>query len=336
MERTDGFTVVVQKRPERVVPVYGEDFSMEQEILGADGARLVVVDTDDADVYIQAAKDADALLVYAGGIVVNRKVIESLQKCKIIAVAAVGYDNVDIGAAADRNLWVTNVPDVFIEEVADHTLTLLLASWRRLLVQDRIVRTGQWGQARPMLNQFPRLMGQTLGFISFGNVPRAASRKAKVFGLQMLAYDPYVSELDMIEHGVEPVTELSELLKRSDFVSAHLPLTPTTRHLISTRQFQQMKPTGIFINTGRGATVDEAALVRALEQKWIAGAALDVFETEPVEPGNPLLQMDTVILTAHVASASSRMPPETRRRAVNEIVRVLRGGAPIFPVCTRK
>lgn len=187
-----------------------------------------------------------------------------------------------------------------------------------------------------MLNRFPRLMGQTLGFISFGNVPKAVSRRAKPFGFHMMVYDPYISELVMGEYGVEPITELSKLLERSDFVSAHLPLSAETRHLISEQQFKQMKPSAIFINTGRGATVDEAALIKALSDGWIAGAALDVFEKEPVELGNALLTMDNVILTAHAASASSRMPSETRRRATNEVVRVLKGGGPIFPVNLRR
>jgi D-3-phosphoglycerate dehydrogenase len=328
----NAFKVVAQKLPARCIPVFGEGFAIEEKILNAAGAKLLVIDTDSEDRYLEAAKDADALLVYAGGLQVGRKTIQSLERCKIIAVAAVGYDNVDIGAARDRNLWVTNVPDVFIEEVADHTLTLLLSAWRRLTVQDRMVRTGRWSEARPMLNRIPRLMGQTLGFISFGNVPKSVSRRAKAFGFHMMAYDPYISELTMFEHGVEPVTELSELLARSDFVSAHLPLSAETRHMLSEAQFRRMKPSAVFINTGRGATVDERALVKALKEGWIAGAALDVFETEPVEAANPLLAMENVILTAHAASASSRMPPETRRRAANEIVRVLKGGSPIFPV----
>ncbi len=336
MKQGQSFKVVAQKLRARSLPVFGEGFRVEEEILDSAGARLVIVDTDSEDSFIEVAGDADALLVYAGGIQISRNIIASLRRCKIIAVAAVGYDNVDIAAASERNIWVTNVPDVFIEEVADHTMTLLLGAWRRLLFQDTLVRTGRWMEARPMLNRFPRLMGQTLGFISFGNVPKAVSRRAKPFGFHMMVYDPYISELVMGEYGVEPITELSKLLERSDFVSAHLPLSAETRHLISEQQFKQMKPSAIFINTGRGATVDEAALIKALSDGWIAGAALDVFEKEPVELGNALLTMDNVILTAHAASASSRMPSETRRRATNEVVRVLKGGGPIFPVNLRR
>ncbi len=183
-----------------------------------------------------------------------------------------------------------------------------------------------------MLNQFPRLMGTTLGFVAFGNIPRAVSRRAKPFGFHMMAYDPYISELDMIKYGVEPITELSELLARSDFISVHLPSSSETHHMISEQQFKQMKSTAIFINTGRGATVDEAALIKALQEGLIAFAALDVFEKEPIDSNNPLLKMENVILTAHAASATSRMPREARRRAAHEIGIVLQGKHPISPV----
>ena len=326
------FKVVAQKLQSRSIPIYGEGYDIEQSILKKIGVRLDVVDAADEAAFIEVAQDADALLVYAGGLPISGNIIASLQKCKVIAVPAVGFDNVDITAATQHRIWVSNVPDVFIEEVADHTMMLLLASWRRLITQDRIVRTGRWMEARPMLYQFPRLMGQTLGFVSFGNVPRAVSRRAKHFGLRMTAYDPHISELIMCDHGVIPITQLSELLEGSDFVSVHLPLTEETHHMISVQQFKQMKSTAVFINTGRGATVDEVALIRALSEGWVAFAALDVFEREPIDPDNPLLEMDNVILTAHVASASSRMRPETRRRAAQEIVRVLQGKPPLFPV----
>jgi D-3-phosphoglycerate dehydrogenase len=148
----------------------------------------------------------------------------------------------------------------------------------------------------------------------------------------MLAYDPFCSELDMIRYGVEPISRLSDLLARSDFVSAHLPSSAETDRMISEEVFRQMKSTAIFLNTGRGATVDEAALIKALQEGWIAFAGLDVFETEPIKPDNPLIGMENVILTAHAASASARMPVDARRRAAREVMNVLRGGRPISPV----
>jgi len=329
-ENTTRYKVVAQKLPGDKLSDYGADYVMERKALDRIGARIIEVDASSEEEFIEAARDADALVGI--GRQITRNIIESLIKCKIIAVPAVGVDNVDVVAATEKGIVVINVPDVFIEEVADHTMTLLLACWRRLITQDRIARTGLWYKGRPMLAKFPRLMGQTLGFIAFGRIPRAVSRRAKPFGLHMLAYDQYVSELTMSGCGVEPVPELSELLERSDFVSVHLPLTRETHHMLSEKQFQQMKPTAILINTGRGQTVDEPALIKALQEGWIAFAGLDVFEKEPIDPANPLLSMENVILTAHVGSASSRMRPESRRRVGLEIARVLQGQRPLCPV----
>lgn len=332
MTDSNAYKVVVFKFSPQMKAVWGDPLYIEREILEGAGATIVETDIGSEEEFIEAAHDADALLIHGGPRKISRKIMDSLKKCKIIALPTVGFDNIDVAAAAENNIWVTNTPDVFIEEVADHTMTLLLSCWRRLITQDQLVRTGRWMEARPMLNQYPRLTGMTLGFVAFGNIPRAVCRRAKAFGLNMLAYDPYRSELDMIGYGVEPVSRLSELLNRSDFVSAHLPSSFETDRMLSEETFKQMKSTGIFLNTGRGATVDEAALIKALQEGWIAYAGLDVFETEPVDSDNPLLKMDNVILTAHAASASARMPVDARRRAAREIVNMLRGGQPLSPV----
>ncbi len=326
------YKIVVPRFNAQMTAIWGEPLCIEKEVLDGFGAAIVEADFGSDEAFIKTAEDADALLIHGGGCKVNRKIMDSLKKCRVIALPTVGFDNIDIAAATENNIWVTNTPDVFIEEVADHTMTLLLACWRRLLTQDRMVRTGRWMEARPMLNRYPRLTGATLGFIAFGNIPRAVSRRAKPFGFHMLAYDPYRSELDMIRHGVEPVSRLSDLLARSDFVSAHLPSSSETDRMISEEVFRQMKPTAVFLNTGRGATVDEAALIKALQEGWIAFAGLDVFEKEPIKPDNPLIGMENVILTAHAASASARMPVDARRRAAREIINVLRGNLPISPV----
>jgi D-3-phosphoglycerate dehydrogenase len=239
----------------------------------------------------------------------------------------VGVDSVDVAAATARGIPVTNVPDTFIEEVADHTMMLMLATYRRLVTMDRLVRDGRWAEGRPLLSQYPRLMGQTLGFIAFGHVARAVAVRARAFGLHMLAYDPYVEELIMSRYGVEPVG-LTELLQRSDIVSMHAPATPEAHHLLTEHHFRSMKPEAIFINTGRGPTVDEDALIRALGEGWIAAAGLDVLEQEPPAPMNPLLKRDNVILTPHVASASARFDPVRKRRVGEEIALVLSGRWP--------
>ena len=193
---------------------------------------------------------------------------------------------------------------------------------------DQMVRENRWAEGRPLLSEFPRLWGQTLGFIAFGHVAKAVSIRAKAFGLRMIAYDPYIEELSMTEYGVQPISTLEEMLSMSDIVSMHAPSTADAYHLMSEPQFKAMKPTALFINNGRGPTVDEEALIKALEQKWIAGAGIDVFEQEPPDPENPLLHMDNVLKTPHVASASQWMAPETRRRVGKELSLVLTGRWP--------
>ena len=300
-------------------------YELEMEALEPLGAEIVEVAAKSEDDFVSAARDADAL--YAKVRPITKRIIDGLERCQVIALGSVGVDSVDVTAATARGVPVTNVPDTFIEEVADHAMTLILATLRRLVVQDRLVREGRWREGRPMLYELPRLMGQTLGFVAFGHVARAVARRARPFGVHMLAYDPYIEELLMSQYGVEPVG-LGELLQRSDIVSMHAPATPEAQHLLTEEHFRSMKRSAIFVNTGRGPTVDEPALIKALEEGWIAAAGLDVLETEPPAPTNPLLRMDNVILTAHVASASARFDPARRRRVGQEIALVLRGRWP--------
>jgi D-3-phosphoglycerate dehydrogenase len=307
-------------------PVAGIGYEFEMEALTPLGAEIVEIGAASEDEFIAAARDADAL--YATGRPITKRIIDGLERCKVITLGSVGADLVDVAAATARGIPVTNIPDTFIEEVADHAMTLILATYRRLVFHDRLVRDGRWTEGRPMLYKFPRLMGQTLGFIAFGHVARAVALRARPFGLHMIAYDPYVEELVMSPYGVEPVS-LGELLQRSDIVSMHAPATAEARHLLKEEQFRSMKRSALFINTGRGPTVDEAALIKALQEGWIAGAGLDVLEKEPPGGNNPLLGMDNVILTAHVASASARFDPARKRRVGQEMALVLRGRWPM-------
>lgn len=301
-------------------------YELEMEALAPIGAEIVEVAAKSEDEFVTAARDADAL--YAKGRPVTKRIIDGLARCKVIALGSVGVDSVDVAAATARGIPVTNVPDTFIEEVADHAMMLILATFRRLITMDRLVREGRWREGRPVLSQYPRLMGQTLGLIAFGHVARAVAVRARPFGVHVLAHDPYVEELVMSQHGVEPVS-LTELLQRSDIVSMHAPATPEAHHLLTEGHFRLMKRTALFINTGRGPTVDESALIKALQEGWIAGAGLDVLEQEPPAPSNPLLSMENVILTAHVASASARFDPVRRRRVGQEIALVLSGRWPM-------
>jgi D-3-phosphoglycerate dehydrogenase / 2-oxoglutarate reductase len=205
---------------------------------------------------------------------------------------------------------------------------LILATHRRLIEQDRMVRDGRWSEGRPALLKIPRLRGMTLGLIAFGHVARAVAERARPFGLHIIAYDPYIEEIVMVERGVEPVG-LAELLARADIISMHTPATESANRLIREEHFRQMKKTAIYISTGRGPTTDEAALIKALDDGMIAGAGLDVLEKEPPGGNNPLLRMDKVILTAHVASATARFDPARRRRVGLELSLALSGKWPM-------
>jgi D-3-phosphoglycerate dehydrogenase len=302
----------------------GYDYEME-DLAGLD-AEIVEGPTD-ADGFIGFAQDAD--VVYAKGMRFTKKVVDGLPtKCRAIVLGSVGVDSVDVAAATARGLPVTNCPDTFIEEVADHALMLLLASHRRTIEQDRMVREGKWREGRPALLQIPRLMGQTLGLIAFGHVARAVAKRAKPFGLRVMAYDPFIEELIMIEHGVIPST-LEEVLTQSDFVSMHAPATPEAEGMLMEKHFKLMKKTAIFINTGRGPTVQEAGLIKALQEGWIAHAGLDVLEIEPPGNNNPILGMLNVTLSAHTASASARFDPARKRHVGRELALVLNGKWPM-------
>ena len=306
--------------------VAGGGYDFEMEPLAGIDAEIVEGPTDEAG-FIAAARDADA--IYAKGIRITKAIIDALPaKCRAIVLGSVGVDSVDIAAATARGMPVTNCPDTFIEEVADHAMTLLLAGIRRVTEQDRMVREGRWREGRPALLQIPRLMGQTLGFIAFGHVARAVARRARGFGLRMIAYDPFIEELVMPDYGVVPAT-LEEVLAQSDFISMHAPATPEAEGMLTEAHFRQMKKTAIFINTGRGPTVQEAGLIKALQEGWIAHAALDVLETEPPGNNNPILGMSNVTLSPHNASASARFDPARKRHVGRELALVLSGKWPM-------
>lgn len=302
------------------------DWSLELEAL-APVADIVEIPADTPGEFAERARKMDALMT-SWGMPITREIIEALERCVVIGVASVGVDMVDVEAATAAGIVVTNVPDVFIEEVADHAIMLLLSVARMTPRMADLAAAGEWFQGRPLLSERARLLGQTLGFYGFGNVARCTARRAQAFGLHLLAYDPYVSELELTALGVEPVG-FGELLERSDFVSLHAPLNRETEHAFDAGAFARMKPTAVLVNTARGGLVDEQALIDALREGRIAGAGLDVLEQEPPSPDNPLLTMDNVVVTPHVASATTRMRPETRRRAGREVAMVLQGRWPM-------
>ena len=302
--------------------VAGGGYGYEKEALDPIGAEIVEAPANEAE-FIAAARTADA--IYAKGMPITKTVIDALENCKVITLGSVGVDSVDVKAATARGIPVTNVPDTFIEEVADHAMMLLLAGFRRLVEQDRMVREGRWAEGRPALLKIPRLMGQTLGFISFGRVARAVAKRAAPFGLRMMAYDPFMPETLIYDHGVLPAT-LSEVLSQSDFVSMHAPARPEVHHMLGENAFSpDEEERDLHQHRPRRLPSNEEALIKALQEGWIAHAALDVLEKEPPSHNNPMLRMENVTLTAHVASASARFDEARKRRVGYELSLVLSG-----------
>lgn len=290
-------------------------------------ADIVEIRADTPEEFAEGVRDVDAIIT-SWGLRIDKTVINALDKAVCIGVGSVGVDMVDIEAATAAGLVVTNVPDVFIEEVADHAMALLLDMARMTPTMVRMAKDGDWYQARPLLSKIPRLFGQTLGLFGFGNVGHCMARRAQAFGMRVIAYDPYVSELELTKEGVEPVG-FGEMLARSDYISVHAPHNDETEHAFSSSAFSQMQDHAVIINTARGPIIDERALIEALQSKQIAGAGLDVLEQEPPELDNPLFSMENVVVTPHVASATTRMRPETRRRVGREVALVLRGKWPM-------
>ncbi len=303
-----------------------ERFALELEAL-APIADIVEIRADSPSEFAAGVTDMDAIIT-SWGLRIDAEVIAALQQATVIGVGSVGVDMVDIDAATRAGIVVTNVPDVFIEEVADHAMMLLLSCARRTPAMSRLIDDGDWYAGRPLLSRIPRLMGETLGLYAFGNVARCTARRARAFGMRVISHDPYVSELLLTEAGVEPVG-FQELLERSDYLSIHAPHNDETEHAFDAKAFDAMKPTAVLVNTARGPIVDERALIDALRAGEIAGAGLDVLETEPPDPANPLLTMENVVITPHVASATTRMRPETRRRVGREVAQVLKGRWPM-------
>ena len=312
-----------------VITDFGDpDHSLEAGVLHGSGLDINIVrlQTADPEELIPHVTDADALIVQWATI--NRKVIESLTRCKIISRYGIGVDMVDLQAAGEHGIVVANVPDFCIEEVSDATIAFLLDLNRRTTILDRWVRSGGWGSTRPLPYWPPkRLRGQTLGVIGLGNIGRAAARKAGCLGLNLLGYDPYVTADQVADLRLELV-ELDDLLRRSDYVSLHCPLNAETRGLIGAAQLALMKPTACLINMARGPVVVQSALYEALVNHTIALAALDVLEVEPPDAADPILQLDNVIVNPHASSGSIEAVTQLRHDTAQNVVDMLSGKLP--------
>jgi len=308
----------------------GLDFNEEK--LVSIGAIVEKKHCTTPDEIISMAHDADAVISPTSVQPYPRKVIEKLTCCRIIASAGIGYESIDLRAATDMGIVVTNTPDYCLDEVSDHAMALILACARKLPRVQKAVREGKWTTSHELrkgiLPPMAHLRDQVLGIIGLGRIGRSLAPKAKGFGMRVIAYAPHTSEEEIARLGVEKVN-LDRLLREADFVSIHAALTEENYHLLGVDQFKSMKPTAYIINTARGPLVDEQALTTALTQKLIAGAALDVLETEPPKLDNPLLSMDNVIITGHTAQYSECSEAELWRTPADEIVRVFQGQWPV-------
>ena len=273
------------------------------------------------------AADCDAIVCDAAPI--TRRVLEALPAVKVVSEYGIGVDNIDVAAATALGVWVANVPGFCAEEVSDHAIAMVLSLARRLPQLDRLVRAGAWG-ARAA-GEIHRLSRQTLGVVGFGRIGRLTARKARGLGMRVLAHSPRSAALLADELGVEAV-DLDRLLRESDYVCLHAPATSETRGLVDARALGLMKPSAYLVNVGRGSLVDEAALVDALRAGRLAGAALDVFAHEPVDPGSPLLALDNVLLTPHAGFYSQESLEELQSGAARNVIAALVDGRPNAPV----
>jgi len=299
------------------------DLTIEEQELSQWGARVVPAQCATPEEVLAAGRDADALISQYAPI--TGEVVHGLTRCRAIGRYGIGVDNIDVQAATEQGIAVVNVPSYCEDEVSDHTLAMLLSWARKIPHYTEEIREGvwDWKTGRPIR----RLRGQVLGLLGFGKIARLVARKARAFGLEVIAHDPYLPEEVFSQAGVEQV-EFDKLLSRSDFLSVHVPLTERTRHLINGEALAKMKPTACLINTSRGGVIHEEALIRALQEGRIAGACLDVTDPEPPDPENPLRKMPQVLLSPHVAWYSEESQIDLRRKIAQDVGRALSGLLP--------
>lgn len=317
---TARYRVVITDWPREVSDI-------ERDILGKVGAEVIAGQFRDTKDAIDKAKDADALLT--SDLPITREVFDKLTRLKVVVKYGIGIDNVDVKAATERGVQVVTIPDVMTVEVAEHTLGLLLAIVRKIPMADRLVKEGKWADPSTWAGPVPRICGKTVGIIGLGRIGRVVANLLKSFKVTIIGYDPHIKREAIERLGIEAARNLEGLLKESDFVTIHVPLTDETRHMIGISQLKSMKKNAFLINCARGAIIDPQALCRALSDGCIAGAATDVFEKEPVDPNDPLLKLKNLIATPHMAFYSDEATNILRRRGSEEVARVLKGQRPL-------
>jgi phosphoglycerate dehydrogenase-like enzyme len=301
-------------------------FEIEERVLADLGVEFWVAASDDEATLAAEAQTADAIIT--GYAPLTARIIEAAAAgpCRAIVRNGIGFDNIDIPATIEHGIPVANVPDYCVEEVADHTLAMLLALSRRLLEVAASVREGGWDIPR---DSMPRLAGQTLGIVGFGRIGRRVAARALAFGLTVKAHDPVQPSAS---GGIELTSSLADLLRQSDHLTLHLPLSQGTRHLINSDAIGLMERAPTLINNARGGLVDLEAVTRALDDGKLSGVGLDVFETEPLPSVHPLRSHPRAIITPHMSYYSNDSEPEAIRRSAEEVGRALRGKPVLNPV----
>ncbi|MCI0787073.1 MAG: C-terminal binding protein [Chloroflexi bacterium] len=300
----------------------------EREVLSSIGADIIEAPDPSEDTLVDLAADADAIMTCFAQ--VTDRVVRAARKCLVISRYGVGVDNIAVDTATAEGIPVTYVPDYCVDEVSDHVMALLLTWNRQIGFYDRTAKQGKWEGVRSPV-PLVRLRGSTVGVVGLGRIGRAVSAKAKAFGMNVLAHDPYLAQADALALGVRLV-DLQSLLAESDYVTIHTPLNSQTQGLIGARELAQMKPTAFLINCARGPIIDEAALYAALSERRIAGAGLDVMEQAAPSASNPIFSLDNVLVTPHVAFLSQQSVHELEVRTAQATVDVLQGRMPQFLV----
>ncbi len=312
---------------QRVVITYGKygDTEVESAILAEAGFDVILASNYPETEWPELWRSANALMV--GIDVWTRDKIATLDNCRIICRVGTGVDAIDIPAAADHGIWVSNVPDYSIDEVSSHAIALMMAQARYLFPHRNLGRTANWRYRAE--TPIRRLANQTLGVIGLGRIGKASARKGKGLGLRVIAYDPYIPDSDFASVGAEKV-DFDTLMSESDYITIHVPLYDGTRRLVDARALSLMKPTAFLVNTARGEVVDVPALVEAVRNGVLAGAALDVLPVEPPDPDDPVLHDERIIVTPHIGWASIEAGQDSRVRASEEVRRVLSGEPPWY------
>ena len=291
---------------------------------GIPNLELVTISDNNQALFEEHNEDAEAILL-STAYKMTQEVIFSARNLKVINRTGVGVDNVDVFAATEQGVLVLNTPQANSISVAEHTVAMIVAISKQLLMYDSELRAGNFKIRRT--NKAVEMEGKTLGLIGCGRIGRFAAEKCKAaFGMQVIGYDPYITEAE----GITLYTEIEEVFERADYISLHIPLTPETKNLVGDKLLSLMKPTAYIINTARGGIIDEHALARKLKDEEIAGAALDVLESEPPSMDNPLLGLKNVILTPHTAALTKECSVRVAYEAALGIADYLKGNTPRF------